>query len=129
MAEFSVWGGVSLIMLLILLAIISSTTLLVGAISAVQEQHVAGHGFIGVASALILAAVNFFSVRRAGLGIAAITREKPEAVQARCDKVFSLAILIWAVCAGFLGFWMVRLVSSFLCDYVDRELAGGPHGC
>ena len=114
MAEFSVWGGVSLIMLLILLAIISSTTLLVGAMSAVQEQHVTGHGFIAIALALILAAVNFFSVQRAGLGMAATTREKPEAVQARYGKVFSLAVLIWAVCAGFLGFWMVRLVSSFL---------------
>jgi hypothetical protein len=114
MAEFSVWGGVSLIMLLILLAIISSTALLVGAISAVQEQHVTGHGFIAIALALILAAVNFFSVQRAGLGMADIAREKPEAVQARYGKVFSLAVLIWAVCAGFLGFWMVRLVSSFL---------------
>jgi hypothetical protein len=35
-------------------------------------------------------------------------------VQVRYGKVFSLAVLIWAVCAGFLGFWMVRLVSSFL---------------
>lgn len=114
MAEFSVWGGVPLIMLLILLGIISSTALLVGAISAVQQQHVTGHSFIAVALALILTAVNFFSVQRAGQGIAAITREKPEAVQARYGKAFSLAILIWAVCAGFLGFWMVRVVSSFL---------------
>jgi site-specific recombinase XerD len=72
MAGFSVWGGVSLIMLLILLAIISSTSLLVGAISAVQERHVRGHGFVAVALALILAAVNFLSVQRAGLGMAAI---------------------------------------------------------
>ena len=112
MAEFSFWGGVPLIMLLILLAIISSTTLLVGAISAVQEQHMTGHGFIAVALALILAAVNFFSVQRAGLGMAAITRVKPESVKARYGKAFALAILIWAVCAGFLGFWMVRLLSS-----------------
>jgi hypothetical protein len=99
-----------------LLAIISSTTLLVGAISAVQEQYVTGHGFIVVAVALtlILAAVNFFGVQRAGLGMAAITREKPEAVQARYGKAFSVGILIWAVCAGFLGFWMVRLISSLL---------------
>jgi hypothetical protein len=114
MAKFSVWGGVSLSMLLVLLAIISSTALLVGAISAVQEQHVKGHGFIAVASVLILAAVNFFIVQRAGLSMAAFAREKPEAVQARYGKVFSLAILMWSVCAGFLGFWMVRLVSSFL---------------
>jgi hypothetical protein len=114
MAEFSVWGGVSLVMLLFLLAIVSSTSLLVGAISAVQEQQVRGHGFVAVALALILAAVNFFSVQRAGLGMAAIVREKPEAVQARYGKVFSLAILMWAVCAGFLGFWIVPLVSSFL---------------
>lgn len=33
-------------------------TLLVGAISAVREQHVMGHGFIAIALALILAAVN-----------------------------------------------------------------------
>jgi hypothetical protein len=111
----SVFGGrVSLIMLLILPAIISSTTLLVGAISAVQEQHFTGHGFIAVILALILGALNFFSVRRAALGMAAITREKPEALQARYGEVFSFAILIWAICAGFVGFWMVRLVSSFL---------------
>ena len=115
MAEFSVWGGVSLIVLLILLAIISSTALLFGAISAVQEQHVAGHSFVAVVVlALILAAVNFFSVQRAGLGMAAIAREKPEAVQAGYGKLFSFIILMWAVCAGFLGFWMVHLVSSFL---------------
>jgi hypothetical protein len=81
-------------MVLILLAIISSATLLVGAISAVQEQRLTGHGFIAVTLALILAAVNFFSVQRAGLGMAAITREKSGAVQARYGKAFSLAILI-----------------------------------
>src|SRR4051794_13037317 len=112
MAEFSVWGGVSLIMLLFLLAIISSTALLVGAVSAVQEQHVTGHGFVAVALALIFAAVNFFSVRRAGLSVAKISRGKPEAVQGRYGKAFSFVILMWAVCAGFLGFWIVRLVSS-----------------
>jgi hypothetical protein len=101
-------------MLLILLAVISSTTLLVGAISAVQEQHVTGRGVVAVALALILAAANFFSVQRAGLGVAAIAREKPEAVQAWYGKVFSLAILVWVICAGFLGSWIVRLVSSFL---------------
>jgi hypothetical protein len=112
MAELSVWGGVSLIMLLVLLATISSTMLLVGAISAVRGQHVTWHSFIAIALALILAAVNFFSVQRAGLRMAAITREKPEAVQARYGKAFSFAILIWTFCAGFLGFWMVRLVST-----------------
>jgi hypothetical protein len=114
MAEFSVWGGVSLIMLLFLLALISSTILLASTISAVQAQHVTGHRFIAVALALILAVVNFFSVQRAGLRMAAITREKPEAVQARYGKAFSFAILIWTVCAGFLGFWMVRLLNSLL---------------
>lgn len=46
--------------------------------------------------------------------MAAITREKFETVQARYGKAFSFAILIRAVCAGFLGFWMVRVVSSLL---------------
>jgi hypothetical protein len=101
-------------MLLILLAVISSIALLVGAVSALQEQHVTGHAFVAVALALVLAAVNFFSVQRAGLGMAAVTRGKPEAVQARYGKVFSLAVLMWAICAGFLGFWIVRLVSTLL---------------
>jgi hypothetical protein len=114
MAEFSVWGGVPLIMLLILLAIISSITLLVGAISAAQELHFTGHGFIVVAFVLVLAVANFFSVQKAGLGMAAVTRGKPEATQATYGKVFSLAVLMWAICAGFLGFWMVRLVSTLL---------------
>jgi|HubBroStandDraft_6_1064221.scaffolds.fasta_scaffold1227743_1 hypothetical protein len=119
-------------MLLILLAIISSTTLLVGAISAVQEQHVTGHGFIAIALALIFAAVNFFGVQRAGLGMAAITREKPEAVQARYGKAFSLAILI-------LGrlYRIPRILDSALseqfpattlivsCRLPDREVRGG----
>ncbi|HLZ14268.1 MAG TPA: hypothetical protein VKP58_16930 [Candidatus Acidoferrum sp.] len=73
MAEFSVWGGLSLIMLLLLLAIISSTALLVGAVSAVQQQHVTWHGFIAIAVALILAAANFFSVQRVGLSLAGST--------------------------------------------------------
>ncbi|HUL16021.1 MAG TPA: hypothetical protein VLV88_08495 [Terriglobales bacterium] len=103
----------SLIMLLILLATISSTMLLVGAISAVRGQHVTWHSFIAIALALILAAVNFFSVQRVGLSLAASPRKKSEAVEAMYGKVFTLAILIWAFCAGFLGFWMVRLVSSF----------------
>jgi hypothetical protein len=111
---FSAWRWVPLIMLLILLAIISSTTLLVGAISAAQEQHFTGHGFFAVALAIILAALNFFGVQRAGRGIAAVTREKPQAVQTKYGKAFSLAILMWAICTGFLGFWVVRLVSSFL---------------
>ena len=101
-------------MLLILLAIISSTALLVGAISAGEDQHAGVQGFVAVLLALILAAVNFFSVRWVGLSMANITCEKPEAVQARYGKLFSLAILIWAICAGFLGFWLVRLVRSFL---------------
>ncbi len=114
MAEFSVWGGVSLTMLLFLLAIISSTSLLVGAISTVHEHHVTGHSIVAVALTLILAAVNFFSVHRAGLSVAKITRGKPEAVQGRYGKVFSLVILVWTVCAGFFGSWIVRLVGSLL---------------
>jgi hypothetical protein len=101
-------------MLLNLLAIISSTALLAGAISEIGEQHAGGQGFAAVFLALILSAVNFFSVRRAGLSLANMTRDKPEAVQARYGKVFSLGILVWAVCAGILGTWMVRLLRSLL---------------
>jgi len=98
-------------MLLILLALLSSIALLVGAVSAVQE-HVVGHTFVTVTLALVLAAVNFFSIQRAGLGVAAVARGKTEAVQARYGKVFSLAVLIWTICAGFLGFWISRFVST-----------------
>jgi hypothetical protein len=101
-------------MLLTLLAIISSITLLVGAMSEVQGQHFTGHGFVAVAIALILAAANFIGVQRAGIGMAAITRGKPETVQSTYGKVFSLAVLMWAICAGFLGFWMARLVTTLL---------------
>lgn len=114
MAEFSVWSGVPLIMLLTLLAIISSITLLVGAMSEVQEKHFTGHGFIALAVALLLAVVNFISVQRAGVGMAAITTGKPEAVQSTYGKIFSLAALLWAICAGFLGFWVARLVTTLL---------------
>jgi hypothetical protein len=101
-------------MLLILLAILSSTTLLVGAISAVGEQHAGIHGSVALALALILAATNFFLVRRAGLSMANITTAKSEAVQAWYGKAFCFVILLWAVCGGFIGFWMVRLVISLL---------------
>jgi len=98
-------------MLLFLLALISSATLLGAAVTAVQEQQMTGHSFIAAGVALILAAVNFFGVRRAGLGMAAITREKSEAVQAMYGKAFCLAILLWAVCTGFIGFWVVHFVN------------------
>ena len=99
-------------MLLILLATVSSTFLFFFVLSAVRAQHVRGHSFIDIALDLILAVVNFLCVQRAGLGMAAITREKSEAVQARYGKAFALAVLIWTVCAGFLGFWLVRLLKS-----------------
>src|SRR5215510_7446352 len=101
-------------MLLILLGIISSTALLVGAISAMGGRNVGSQGIVAISLALILAVANFVSIQRAGLSIANITRERPEAIQARYGKLFCLVILLWAVCAGFIGFWMVRLVRSFL---------------
>jgi hypothetical protein len=101
-------------MLLTLLAIISSIALLVGAMSEVQEQHFTGHGFVALAVALLLAAANFICIQKAGAGMVAITRGKPEAAQATYGKVFSLAVLLWAICAGFLGFWVARLVTTLL---------------
>jgi hypothetical protein len=101
-------------MLLTLLAIMSSIALLVGAMSEVQEQHFTGHGFIALAVSLLLAAANFFGVQRAGAGMVAITREKPETVQSTYGKIFSLTVLLWAICAGFLGFWVARFVTTLL---------------
>ena len=100
-------------MLLTLLAFVSSTTLLVGAISAMREQGAGSQGIVAIALALILAVTNFFGVRRAGLGLANFAREKPDAVQTRYGKTFCLIILLWAACAEFIGFWTVRLVRSF----------------
>jgi hypothetical protein len=114
MAEYPVWGGVSLTMLLILLAIISSTALLVGAISAIEGRYTGTQGIAAIVLALLMTATNFFSVRRAGLNMANSTKNRPEAVQARYGKIFSLMILLWSVCAGFIGFWVERFVRSFL---------------
>jgi hypothetical protein len=100
--------------MLTLLAILSSITLLVGAISEVQEQHFTGHGLIALGVALLLAAANFIGVQRAGAGMATIARGRPEAAQARYGKVFSLAVLLWAICAGFVGFWVARFVTTLL---------------
>jgi hypothetical protein len=101
-------------MLVIMLAIISSTALLVGAISAMGEQHAGSQGIVAMSLALIFAVANFVIVQRAGLSLANITREKPEAVQARYGQIFCLVIILWAACTEFIGFWMVRLVRSFL---------------
>jgi hypothetical protein len=101
-------------MLLILLAILSSATLLVGAISAMGGEHAGFQGIVAISLALVLSAANFFIVQRAGLRIAKITSAKPEAVQNWYGKAFCIVILLWAVCGGFIGFWMVRLVRSFL---------------
>jgi hypothetical protein len=114
MAEYAVWGGVSLTMLLILLAIISSTALLVGAISAIEGRYTGSQGIAAIVLAFLLTATNFFTVRRAGLGLANSTKSKPEAVQALYGKIFSLIILLWSVCAGFIGFWAEQFVRSFL---------------
>jgi hypothetical protein len=78
------------------------------------EQHAGSKGIVAISLALILAAANFVIVQRTGLSMANITRENPEAVQARYGQVFCLVIFLWAVCAGFIGFWMVRLALSFL---------------
>jgi hypothetical protein len=114
MAELAVWSGVSITMLLIMLAVISSTALLFGAISAMGGQHAGTQGIVAMSLALIAAAVNFVIVQRAGLSMANITREKPMAMQARYGQVFCIIIFLWAACAGLIGFWMVRLVRSFL---------------
>jgi hypothetical protein len=114
MVEFLLWSGVQIAMLLNLLAIISSTALLAGAICEIGWQHVGGRGFAGVFFAAILSALNFFIVRRAGLSLANATRGKPEAVQARYGKGFSIFIFVWAVCAAFLGTWITRLFESRL---------------
>lgn len=101
-------------MLLPLLAIISSTFLFFFVLSEARAQHVMGHSLVAMALALVLAALNFFGVRRVGLGMAVITKGKPEAVQARYGKAFYVGVLIWTVCAGFLGLWMVRLLNGSL---------------
>jgi uncharacterized cupredoxin-like copper-binding protein len=101
-------------MLLTFLAVLSSTTLLVGAISAIGEQHTAIQGVAVIALALVLAAANFVVVQKAGLSLANHTSVKPEAVQSWYGKAFCLVILLWAIGAGFIGFWIAGLIRSFL---------------
>jgi hypothetical protein len=99
-------------MLLILLAIISSTALLVGAISAIEGRCTGSQGIAAIVLALLMTATNFLTVRKAGLSLANSTKNRPEAVQARYGKIFSLMILLWSVCAGFFGFWAEQFVRS-----------------
>jgi len=100
-------------MLLVLLAIVSSTALLAGAISAVAEQNAGFQGFVGICLAFVLAATNFIIVQKAGLRLASITSAKPDAVQNWYGKAFCLVIMVWTVCAGFIGFSVAKLVRSF----------------
>jgi hypothetical protein len=114
MAEFSVRGGVSLTMLLNLLALISSTAFLFSALSAIEGRYAGSQGIAAIVLAFLMTATNFFSVRRAGLCLANSTKNRPEAVQERYGKIFTIMMLLWSGCAGFIGFWVERFVRSFL---------------
>ena len=93
-------------MLLILLAIMSSTTLLVGAILAASLPHA---GFVSYVLAIVvgvaLAAFNFWMIRIAGLRLADLPQSRSEHAGDKLGKIFCIVVLLWTGCAGFVGFW------------------------
>jgi hypothetical protein len=93
-------------MLLILLAIMSSTALLVGAILAASLPHA---GFVSYLLAIVvgiaLAASNFWMIRRVGLRLAELPQSRSEQSGDRLGQIFCIVVLLWAACAGFVGFW------------------------
>lgn len=102
-------------MLLTLLALLSSTTLLVGAVLAARLQHsVLGVYVLAVAIGLLLAASNLWTVHKAGFLWARATQSKPEARQNLIGKAFCAVSLLWAVCAEPVGFWVTSSILRLL---------------
>lgn len=93
-------------MLLILLALMSSTTFLVGAVSSASSQHVGLVGYLlATVIGLALATFNFWMVRRAGFLLAGLPHSGSERLEDRLGQAFCLIVLLWTGCAGFVGFW------------------------
>ena len=94
-------------MLLTMLALLSSTTILVGSVLAANFNNVGFGGYsLAIAIGLLLAASNLWIVHRSGFLLADLTRAKSDRRQDSFGKAFAAALLLWAVCAEFLGYWV-----------------------
>jgi hypothetical protein len=101
-------------MLLTLLAVLSSTTMLVGAVLAAKLGHAQLGGYLlAIIIGLPLAAFNLWMVHKVGFLLANVTRSRSEPEQNWFGKAFSLAFLLWAACAGFVGFWAASVMMRF----------------
>ncbi len=101
-------------MLLTLLAVLSSTTVLVGAVLAARLGHAQLGGYLlAIAIGLPLAAFNLWMVHKAGFVLACFTRSISDLSQNWFGKAFCSACLLWTVCAGFVGFWAASAVIRF----------------
>lgn len=89
-----------------LMAVMSSVSLLVAAVSAANGAHVGLGGYLFVAIiALILAASNLWIVHKAVCFLASLTRSFSERQQDWIGKGFFPVYCIWAICTGVIGFW------------------------
>lgn len=101
-------------MLLTLLAVLSSTTMLVGAVLAARLEHTQLGGYLlAIIIGLPLAAFNLWTVHKSGFLLARLTRSSSESLQNWFGKAFCLAFLLWAACAGFVGFWAASAAMRF----------------
>lgn len=103
-------------MLLVLLAAMSSTAMLVGAVLAASLPR-AGFAtyLLALIVGLVFAACNFWIVRSAGLFLVKLPKRSLEHYGNRIGQVFCVSVLLWVGCGGFVGFWaaaaLLRLVG------------------
>jgi hypothetical protein len=92
-------------MLLTLLAVLSSTTLLVGSILAAKSEHAGPTCYVvAIFLGVTLAAANFWGVHKAGFHLARFTSSRSPTVQDWSGRAFCLVSLAWAACAEPVGF-------------------------
>ena len=97
-------------MLLTLLAVLSSTVLLVSAVSTAGALHAGVQIYVPVILlALVLAAANFCVVRAAGLLLANAMSSKSAVAQSWFGRVFCFTVALWSVGMAFVGSWCARL--------------------
>jgi hypothetical protein len=101
-------------MLLTLLAVLSSTSMLVGAVLAAKLGHAQLGGYLlAIIIGLSLAACNLWLVRKVGFLLARLEPSRSESLENWFGKAFCLTLLLWAACAEFVGFWVASVVMRF----------------
>lgn len=92
-------------MLLTILALFSSTTLLVGTIIAARSEHAAPISYVvAISIGLILATINLWAVHKAGFRLARFTSARSQPLQNWIGRAFCVLSLAWAACAEPVGF-------------------------